>query len=234
MKTIEQQIAKLPSGLLSLVAVLMACFNPPPVLILIAIFLAFAEITLGYIKQQAIKSTLRENSVMKKQIVDLKKSEILSDEIAQSVKKLGHKALPLWSHQIRDCIDISTAEIDQLCEHFTHTIDQLSEMNDKEKHELMIGEYELVASQVIANAQRSIESIQFQDRVSQVLTHVIDSMSELSLKSEGKQAINVDDLLHFNSATYTTRQERDAYREHTGKDAIEAVESMADDEIVLF
>jgi hypothetical protein len=98
----------------------------------------------------------------------------------------------------------------------------------------MEGEYELVASQVIANAQRSIESIQFQDRVSQVLTHVVDSMSQLSMKCEGKQAINIDDLLHHNSETYSTRQERDAYREHTGKDAIEAVESMSDDEVVLF
>lgn len=234
MTTIDQQIAKLPSGLLSLVAVLMACFNPPPVLLVIAIFLVFAEITLGYIKQQAIKSTLRENYLLKNQILALKKVETLSDEVAKSVKMLGHKALPLWAHQIRDCIDISTEEINKLSLYFTHTIEQLSQMTEKSPHELMEGEYELVASQVINNAQRSIESIQFQDRVSQVLTHVIDSMSELSLKCEGKQAINVDGLLHDNSLTYTTRQERDAYRQHTGKDAIEGAESMADDEIVLF
>jgi len=234
MKNIEQHIAKLPSGVLSLIAVLMACLNPPPVLLLIAICLVFAEITLGYIKQQSIKVTLRKNSALKKQVAQLKQAAILHDEVAASVKRMGHQALPLWAHQINDCIDISTTEINQLCHHFTHTIEELRVMTDKPKHEIMDGEYELIAAQIINNAQRSIESIQFQDRVSQVLTHVIDSMSELSMKCEGKQAINIDDLLHHNSATYTTRQERDAYRQHTGKEAIDVGESMADDEVLLF
>jgi len=234
MKTIEHHIATLPSGVLSLVAVLMACFNPPPVLLLIAICLVFAEITLGYIKQQSIKLAQRKNIALKKQIAQLKKNEVLHDEVAQSVKKVAHNALPLWSQQINDCIDISTTEINQLCHHFTHTIEELRMMTDKPKHEIMDGEYELVAAQIINNAQRSIESIQFQDRVSQVLKHVVGSMAELSMKSEGKQAVDIDGLLHHNSATYTTRQERDAYRQHTGKEAIDVGESMADDEVLLF
>ncbi len=98
----------------------------------------------------------------------------------------------------------------------------------------MDGEYDLIANQVINNAQHGIESIQFQDRVTQIMAHMSASMTQLSFKCDSKYPIDIDEFLYINSATYTTEDERLAYQQLTGKSAIAAEQLEDHDEVTLF
>ena len=78
------------------------------------------------------------------------------------------------------------------------------------------------------------ESIQFQDRVTQIMSHMSASMVQLSFKCDSEYPINVDEFLHINSATYTTEEERLAYQQLTGKPAVAAEQLEDHDEVTLF
>lgn len=218
---IERSISKIPSGVLSLVAVLLASFSPPLILVVMAVCLVFAEITLGYIKQQSVKNLLRDNRALKKKIRELDKVRILNDEITQSMNQLGHKVLPLWSQLIRENVELSTVEIDRISQHFTETIEQLNRGGEFTQGQLMEGEYQLIVNKVMEHAKHGIQSAKYQEHASQIMRHLEESMIDLSFKCEGKQAINIDSFLQINSASYTTTSEREAYQTHTGQSAIE-------------
>ena len=234
MINIEQYLLKLPTGILSLVAVLLASFGPPLILVVIAVCLVFADITLGYIKQQAMNSLLNKHKQLAHKVRKLEQDKQAAEKLAQSIPQFGRKVFPLWSQHIQDCIDLSTREINQICHYFTNTIEHLRSGGKLSHGQLMDGEYDLIANQVIENAQHGIESIQFQDRVTQIMSHMNATMTELSFKCESKYPINIDEFLHINSATYTTEDERLAYQQLIGKPAIAAEQLDDQNEVTLF
>lgn len=234
MKSVEQYILKLPTGVLSLVAVLLASYSPPLILVVIAVCLVFADIVLGYIKQQAMNSLLSKHHNLQKQVTQLAKDKKKAEELANSVPQFGRKVFPLWSQHIQDCIDLSTREINQVCQYFTNTIEHLKAGGQLSHGQLMEGEFELISNQIVHNAEQGIESIQFQDRVSQIMSHMSASMTELSFKCESHYPIDIDEFLHINSATYTTEDERIAYQQLTGKAAIASSKLEESDEVTLF
>ena len=94
MINIEQYILKLPTGILSLVAVLLASFSPPLILVVIAVCLVFADITLGYIKQQAMNSLLNKHKQLLQKVRKLEKEKQAAEKLAQSIPQFGRKVFP--------------------------------------------------------------------------------------------------------------------------------------------
>lgn len=234
MKRLEQHILKLPTGVLSLIAVLLASYSPPLTLVVMAVCLVFAEIILGYIKHQAAKSLVSKNKALYKKMKQLEKEKQQVEKVAQSIKQFGHKVFPLWSQQLQECIDISTQEVDQVCHYFTNTVTYLQQGGQFSHGQLMEGEYQLITDQVVDNAQAGIKALQYQDRVSQIMSNINASMIDLSFKCDSKYPIDIDQFLHISSANYTTKNERDAYFHITGKAAIDASSLEDNDEVTLF
>ncbi|MGB1299554.1 MAG: hypothetical protein ACPG8A_14815, partial [Psychrobium sp.] len=81
MINIEQYLLKLPTGILSLVAVLLASFSPPLILVVIAVCLVFADITLGYIKQQAMNSLLNKHKQLSQKVRKLEKEKQAAEKL---------------------------------------------------------------------------------------------------------------------------------------------------------
>jgi len=83
--------------------------------------------------------------------------------------------------------------------------------------------------------EKILVSIQFQDRVSQILGHVRDNMAELSNQIESHEDLDIESFLEKMASEYTTTSEREAHRKLTGTE-VEADESStkADDGDVVF
>ena len=82
--------------------------------------------------------------------------------------------------------------------------------------------------------ETAIVAIQFQDRVSQILHHVRQNLTELSDKIEGQEDIDIEAFLEKMSAEYTTSSERKAHRKVTGTNDEESADESDDGEIVFF
>jgi len=375
---------KVPSGVLGILALLLLTYDYSQLSLAVAFSFIVIEVALGYAKKRAyeklcVKVTDIENK--------LSKSESEIDEhrsILHSLQMIGDNNLPIWNHQINDCIELSTTEIDELTKQFSiivgdmytiisggidsdneaaiQTSNRLKEISStlitrmemmKEAEEEMkelatftgrlenmardvssiaeqtnllalnaaieaarAGEsgrgFAVVADEVRNLANRSGEiaseiltnvttvngqfsqmseksavnrgleaeliefaginiqgaidhheetrhqrddaakhlkeissnikdgienalvSLQFQDRVSQILGHVQGNMSELSDMIQDHQNLNIENLLEKMSGEYTTTSERDVHRKLTGVETTDAHKESDESEVVFF
>lgn len=93
--------------------------------------------------------------------------------------------------------------------------------------------FQEIANNIKQEIEQSLISMQFQDRVSQILNHVVANMGDLSVQIEGGATPDIDALLEKMSQQYTTSSERDAHRKLTGNSAV-SNDHIADDGEVVF
>ncbi|WP_370264294.1 methyl-accepting chemotaxis protein [Limnobacter sp.] len=86
--------------------------------------------------------------------------------------------------------------------------------------------------QVSASLNNAVVHFQFQDRVSQILGHVQDSLTQLQQQlGEGLQALDVPALMHELERNYTMAEER---TNHGGQHAAQTKAKAADDDLTFF
>ncbi|PCK07118.1 MAG: hypothetical protein COA42_15905 [Alteromonadaceae bacterium] len=93
--------------------------------------------------------------------------------------------------------------------------------------------FQQIANNITQEVEQSLVSMQFQDRVSQILNHVITNMGDLSAQIEAEKTPDITALLEKMSQQYTTSSERDAHRKLTGSYAASSNHIANDGDVVF-
>jgi len=91
-----------------------------------------------------------------------------------------------------------------------------------------------ISTHVKSEIEETLVSLQFQDRVSQVLGHIERNLSDLTSQISQDATLEIDDFLEKMSKEYTTTSERDAHKKLTGTDTATSSNRLDDGEVVLF
>jgi len=116
---------KIPSGIASVLALCLVAFSESTLLLILAAVLVTGELALGYIKSAAHQALRSANSDLQEQQLQLNTDLEHRQQEAQSFRQLGTNTMPIWAHQIDDCITTSTGEIDQLVQLFSNIVGDL-------------------------------------------------------------------------------------------------------------
>ncbi len=374
----------MPTGVAGLVALVLVAFNSSQIAMVAAFILIIIEFALGYVRNKAYALLSQKNIQAENQISKLEAEAQGYQYPIHSLQMIGNNNMPIWAHQISDCIDISTTEINELAQRFSGIVSDLhSIVNGKVEHDefsvieikdkldsisstlaklvdmRMESQQEItdlasftekletmardvgsiaeqtnllalnaaieaaragesgrgfavvadevrnlanrsggIASDIITNVTKvneqfahmshkftvnsdvegnliklageniqavinqheetrkerddaseglaqlssnimleiesALVSMQFQDRVSQILGHVQGNMSELSEMIEDYQNIDIESFLEKMAGEYTTTSEREAHRKLTGTDTVEAPQESNEGEVVFF
>jgi len=376
-------VSKLPSGALSLVAFCLVVFTESQITIVIGLALILFELFVGLSKNSHNKKIATSESQNKQTIAQLQNQLEELQHPVLSLQLIGNTTMPIWTHQINDCIEMSTNEINGIAsrfsaivsdlnslvsngsEHSEHSAakiksrldqislalnklidmrassqseitelasftgklesmardvgsiaeqtnllalnaaieaaragesgrgfavvadevrslanrsgsisadiianvtsvnEQFSQMSDKFKTDSGIESniiqeaedsihsviqlhhstkcerdegaerFNYFSSHINSEVEQTLVSIQFQDRVSQILDHVQQNMKELSEQISGQEDLNIEGFLAKMATEYTTNSEREAHRKLTGVSS-EEVESESNDGDVFF
>ncbi len=93
---------------------------------------------------------------------------------------------------------------------------------------------EQFSSSITSEIENALVSLQFWDRVSQILDHVRGNMSELSGLIEDHKNLDVGRFLEKMAGEYTTTSERDVHKKLTGIEIAETSEESDDGDVVFF
>ncbi len=149
------------------------------------------------------------------------------DSYADSLESMHIKLSLINAHHVRTAIRESEVAISELNTCFFALASQIysliAEMKEvdtargdsgsNKRHSKLMGS----ADEIVDNINAAIVSLQFQDRISQILTHVIDNSDSIAgkvdecrgLRMSGSvvQKIEVDDLLEMMKERYSTPEE---------------------------
>jgi len=154
---------KIPAGAPGLAALILLVYSSSMFSIAVALILIIMEFSLGRVRNRILKQIEHENTVIKDQLVESESVIQEGQHAIQSLKKIGNSNLPIWAHQIDDCIDISTTEIDQLTQRFSNIVDNLNTIvksktsqNNDSGNELSISEIKHRLEKISATLARLV------------------------------------------------------------------------------
>lgn len=154
---------KIPAGLAGFIALTMVLFTDSQFTLIAASVLIVIEFALGYAKNRT-HVLLRQMNTQNENRASALEAEVETHQHpTHSLKMIGNNNLPIWVHQINDCNNISTSEINELAQRFSGIVSDLNDIvHDKVEHEeLSVGE--------IKNKL---------DRISSTLTQLVDMRAE--------------------------------------------------------
>ena len=155
---------------------------------------------------------------------------IMQNELANhSLQVIGSSILPVWSGQVGECLDISTQEMSRLAQQFSGVVSSLNSITSLDRCE-----QEKVSNDIAQAVGRILVSLQFQDRVSQILDHVRRNMMELSTQINDDSNLNIDEFIGNMVGRYTTTNERKKHRELSGNNTSDTSKEVDDGEVVFF
>ncbi len=91
-----------------------------------------------------------------------------------------------------------------------------------------------LSSGITQSIEGAMVSLQFQDRVSQILGHVRNNMTDLSKQIEDHENLDIEQFLENMANEYTTNSEREAHRKLTGAEVAQAPKASDEGEVVFF
>ncbi len=138
----EGVLHKIPSGVAALVALVLVLYSQSVVVTICAFGLVAVEFFLGYKKYSAYSRLVQRCTQSQDRLSELDKALQEAQHCSQSLQQIGCTNMPIWSHQIADCINISTSEMNDISQRFSGIVDDLSSiLNEKtEEDELSIVE----------------------------------------------------------------------------------------------
>jgi len=154
---------KIPTGIIALLAFILLISGYSQLFIFTAFILIAAEITLGYAKNKLHTQYHQKYLNAENRISELENEVQVHQHPIHSLQMIGRNNMPIWAHQIDDCVGISTAEINQLAELFSGIVSDL--------HSIVDTEVEHDTSSVSAIKNRL-------DSISDTLNKLVDMRSE--------------------------------------------------------
>ncbi|MFT5758200.1 MAG: methyl-accepting chemotaxis protein [Alteromonadaceae bacterium] len=169
--------------------------------------------------------------------------------VADEVRNLANRSGEIAANIIASVTNVNT-QFNQISRNFSidsENGNKLTEIADENIH-AVIRQYnetkdardkhadnlEQLSSHVGKEIENTLVSIQFQDRISQILDHVKGNLAQLSEQIEDHDNLNIQMLLDQMAANYTTTSEREVHRKLTGQEATTDSEQESDDGEVVF
>jgi methyl-accepting chemotaxis protein len=90
-----------------------------------------------------------------------------------------------------------------------------------------------LSGDITINIENALVSMQFQDRVSQILDHVQENLMELSVMVASGEELNIENFLEKMASQYSTTSERDIHKRLTGIEISEVQEESDDGDVVF-
>jgi len=123
---------KLPAGVAGLIALLLVIFIQSLFSIVPAIILVMGELALGVARAKTLQQVTEHKTRLENQVKALQNQSQPSEGLSESVQKLGSCHLPIWAHQVTDCINLTTQEMDELTQRFAGIVSNLSDIGTSE------------------------------------------------------------------------------------------------------
>ncbi len=169
---------------------------------------------------------------------------VVADEVRNLANRSGQIATAIIDNVVKvngqfnqmESQSTSSAEIEgKLIEDAGNNIQVVIEQHEQTKQQRDAGaeNLEKLSGGITQDIEGALVSMQFQDRVSQILHHVNQNLSELSKQIEDHENLDIESFLEKMAGEYTTTSEREAHKKFTGKDAASS-EDKADDGDVVF
>jgi methyl-accepting chemotaxis protein len=116
----------IPSGVVSLIALLIVTFSESLIFLLVAFSLVTSEFYFSYLKKKILAATSNDNEALRLVISDLENELQKLKGSINSFESIGKDCLPILSHQIGNCIEISTTEMNELAERFDGMVNDIN------------------------------------------------------------------------------------------------------------
>lgn len=126
---------KTPSGIASLFGLILLFFTTNLLAFAISLSLVLFDILLGYSKKRTFSQLNQTNIQLQEHLIQLKTESMVFQHKSESLGLIGKTNMPIWSHQIDDCINISTKEIDELAQLFSGIVNNLNSIVTKSTNE---------------------------------------------------------------------------------------------------
>ena len=123
---------KLPAGIAGLIGLLLVIFSQSLLAIVPAIILVMGEFVMGAARAKTLRQLTEHKTRLENQVETLQNQTQPSENLTESVHKLGSRHLPIWAHQVSDCIDLSTQEMDELTQRFAGIVSNLNDIGSSE------------------------------------------------------------------------------------------------------
>lgn len=123
---------KIPAGIAGFIAVMLLTNSHSQISVIIAFLMVVIEFALGFAKYKTYQMTHQEHIQTETQLSELKTELQMHQHPIHSLQMIGRNNMPIWAHQIDDCVDISTTEINQLAEHFSGIVSDLHSLVDSD------------------------------------------------------------------------------------------------------
>ncbi|MFT6910378.1 MAG: methyl-accepting chemotaxis protein [Oleiphilaceae bacterium] len=149
----------IPSGIVSLIALLIVTFSESLIFLIVAFCLVTSEFYFSYLKKEILAATTNDNEALRLVIFDLENELQKLKGSVNSFESIGKDCLPILSHQIGNCIEISTNEMNELAERFVGMVNDINNIvNERD-------DVDALSSEQIKDRL---------DTVSQTLTQLLD------------------------------------------------------------
>ncbi|HED33315.1 MAG TPA: hypothetical protein ENJ08_03735 [Gammaproteobacteria bacterium] len=123
---------RVPTGVAGVIALALLIFSHSVFAMAGAVILMTVEIVLGYLKSRARGLLFQQNTQMATQLSELETQLQQSEHSIQSLNMIGQNNMPIWSHQIDDCVQSSTQEINALADQFAGIVNDLRSIVESE------------------------------------------------------------------------------------------------------
>ena len=118
----------LPSGIVSLIALMILVFSDESIFLIVAFSLIAVEFYFGYLKSKTLAATNEKSDELRLTISELE-NQVQKDQVSiNSLKSIGTHCLPIWDQQINNCIELSTDEMNKLAERFVGIVNDLNNL----------------------------------------------------------------------------------------------------------
>ncbi len=135
-------LLKLPAGVAGFVALLLVVLLDTPVAIFCAFTLISLDFGLSFYKHKGLQQAKRKCTQAEHKLTELMSHSQIHSHSNHSLKMIAEKNMPIWAHQIGDCISISTSEMNGLTQGFAGIVGDLHSIvsHEEDKDEVSLTE----------------------------------------------------------------------------------------------
>jgi len=173
---------KIPAGIAGLIALSIVVLSDSLIATVAAFALVVAELASGYFKGKTHSQLSQEKTQAEDRVSELEAELEGSNHSVHSLQMIGSNNLPIWTHQVDDCINISTKEMNELAERFSGIVSDLNSIvNEKaDDDELSVAEIkerlESISSALLKLVEMRVESQREIDKLS-TFTEKLEAMA---------------------------------------------------------
>ncbi|MEH6347321.1 MAG: methyl-accepting chemotaxis protein [Bermanella sp.] len=133
---------KIPAGMAGLIALVLLVLWGTSLAQIMALGLILFEFALGFSKKKLYRQSMEKVADSESRLSQLMASQAIDQTSGQSLSLIGKNNMPIWAHQISDCIKISTAEMESLTLGFAGIVGDLHAIvsGDTDHDEISISE----------------------------------------------------------------------------------------------